>query len=155
MENLSQRLAFGLSMIFAVTVAAVFLFLATALVPYWQDMSGAEVQSWFAGPFTRFSTMMVPTHFLSIAALGLAVFLHRKTGLFVLLLIAFAALLVCQGFNFTLYGAVLNPALQSQALPVEEALATLDRWAFFHVVRTAAICLCVIALFAAMLKRSP
>lgn len=150
-----QRFAFGLSIVLSTTIAAVFLFLAIALVPYWQEMSGMEVQSWFAGPFTRFSTMMVPSHFLSIVTLGLAVFVHRKTALFPLLFFAFAALLVCQGFNFTLYGAVLNPALQSQDLPSEEALATLDSWAFFHVVRTAAICLCVIALFAAMLRRSP
>jgi hypothetical protein len=155
MKTTMQRLAFGLSFVFSTTIAAVFLFLATALVPYWQDMSGAEVQSWFAGPFTRFSTMMVPTHFLSIATLALAVFLHRKTGQLPWLVFAFAALLVCQGFNFTLYGAVLNPALQSQNLPAEEALATLDRWAVFHIIRSAAICLCVVSLFAVMLKRAP
>lgn len=155
MNSTFQRTIFGLAFVFSVTVAAVFLFLATAFVPYWQEMSGTEVQSWFAGPFTRFSTMMVPTHFLSIATLGLAVFLHRKTDLSLLLIFAFAALLVCQGFNFTLYGAVLNPALQSQVLPAEEALATLDRWAFFHVVRTVAIWLCVIALCAAIIKRTP
>lgn len=155
MNSTFQRTVFGLAFVFSTTIAAVFLFLATALVPYWQGMSGVEVQSWFAGPFARFSTMMVSTHFLSIATLGLAVFLHRKTGLFLLLIFGFTALLVCQGFNFTLYGAVLNPALQSQDLSAEEALATMDRWTFFHVARTAAICLCVVALFFAMLKRAP
>ncbi|MEM6339541.1 MAG: hypothetical protein AAF729_00200 [Pseudomonadota bacterium] len=149
-----QRVSFGLSLIFATMVAAVFLFLTIAMVPYWQAMTGAEVQTWFAGPFTRFSIIMVPTHVLSIVALAAAVVVHRKTALFPVLLFAFAALLVCQGFNFTLYGAVLNPALQSQELPPDEALATLDRWAFYHLIRTSAIFLCVVILFLATLKRA-
>ena len=149
-----QSVTFGLSFIFSTTIAAVFVFLATGLVPYWQELSGQELQNWFAGPFTRFSTMMVPIHFLSMPVLGLTLFLHRKTEVARFLLIAFVTLLVCQGFNFTLYGAVLNPALQSQELAAADALATLDRWAFFHVIRTLVICLSVLALFAALLKRA-
>jgi len=110
-------------------------------------MSGSEVQDWFAGPFNRFSYMMVPVHFLSMAALGIAYVLHRKTSLSRIFLLALVALLFCQAFNFTLYGGVLNPALQSQDLSDADALATLDRWAFFNVVRTLGA---IVSLFALM-----
>ncbi|MEM6901570.1 MAG: hypothetical protein AAF583_17615, partial [Pseudomonadota bacterium] len=142
---------FGLSFLFVVTVAAVFLFLATAFVPYWQEMPGSEVQAWFAGPFNRFSYMMVPVHFLSMAALGTAYVLHRKTSLSRLFLLALVALLFCQAFNFTLYGGVLNPALQSQELTDAEALATLDRWAFYHVIRTSGVIVSSLALMAVII----
>ncbi|MEM9844467.1 MAG: hypothetical protein AAF965_06680 [Pseudomonadota bacterium] len=148
MDTKTQRVAFGLSFIFVVTIAAVFLFIAIALVPYWQGLSGAAVQDWFAGPFNRFSFMMVPAHFLSMAALGTAYFLHRKTVWRRLFLFALVALLFCQAFNFTLYGAVLNPALQSQALSDEEALATLDRWDFFHNIRTLGVIVSAVTLAA-------
>lgn len=153
MDTLSQRISFGLSAIFSTTVAAVFLFIAVGLVPYWQELSGQDVKDWFAGPFNRFSLMMVPVHFLSILTLGLTFVLHRKTDRGRLVLLALVALLVCQGFNFTLYGTVLNPALQSPDLPVDAALATLDRWDFFHTIRTFAVLLCVAVLFAATLRR--
>ncbi len=154
MDTLTQRISFGLSVIFSTIVAAVFLFIAVGLVPYWQELSGQEVKDWFAGPFNRFSLMMVPVHFLSMLALGLAYALHRKTDLGRLILLALVALLVCQGFNFTLYGAVLNPTLQSPETTADAALTTLDRWHFFHNIRTFAVLLCVVALFAATLKRS-
>ena len=152
MNTLAQRTAFGLSFILVTTIAAVFLFIGTALVPYWQEMSGSEVQEWFAGPFSRFSYMMVPVHFLSMAALGAAYFLHRKTSLSRIILLAFVALLFCQAFNFTLYGGVLNPALQSQELSNAEALATLDRWAFFNAIRTLGVIVSSLALMAIIVK---
>ena len=40
METKTQRLAFLLSFIFILTVAAVYLFIAVSIVPYWQDLSG-------------------------------------------------------------------------------------------------------------------
>jgi len=55
MTTTTQRLVFLLSFIFILTVVAVYLFIATAIVPYWQDLSEAEVQDWFAGPLVRFS----------------------------------------------------------------------------------------------------
>lgn len=148
MNAVVRRTVFGLSFVLVVTIAAVFLFLATAIVPYWQELSGSEVQDWFAGPFNRFSYMMVPVHLLSIAALGSAYVLHRKSNLHGLFLLALAALLFCQAFNFTLYGAVLNPALQSQQLSDAEALATLDRWGFFHVLRTLGALVSAVVLMA-------
>jgi len=154
MSTLAQRTAFGLSFILVTTIAAVFLFIGIALVPYWQEMSGSEVQDWFAGPFSRFSFMMVPVHFLSMAALGAAYVLHRKTSLSRIFLLALAGLLLCQAFNFTLYGGVLNPALQSQELSDADALATLDRWAFFHVVRTLGVIVSTLVLMAIIVKGS-
>jgi hypothetical protein len=146
MRTSAQRVTFGLATASAVTVAAVFVFIWVGLVPYWQELSGAEVQDWFAGPFTRFSTMMVPVHFASIILVVLTLILMRQSAPRWLLLIALAGLLICQGFNFTLYVAVLNPSLQSQTLSDEAALTTLDRWSFFHVIRTGAILVCVLAL---------
>ena len=90
--------------------------------------------------------MMVPVHFLSMAALGTAYVLHRKTSLSRIFLLALVALLFCQAFNFTLYGGILNPALQSQELSDADALATLDRWAFFNVIRTLGAIVSLLAL---------
>ena len=118
MNTPNQRLSFLLSFISIVTVAAVFLFIATGMVPYWQELSGTEIQDWFAGPFTRFAYMMIVVHLLSIGTTIWAFILHRKSEqpLGMLWLVALVTLMICQGFNFTLFGANYNLALQSGAL---------------------------------------
>lgn len=152
MTTLTPRFFLAMSVLFVITIAAVFLFIATAMVPYWQEMTGSEVQDWFAGPFVRFSYMMVPVHFLSIASLVLTYVLYRKTHFKRTILVALIALLVCQAFNFALYGAVLNPALQSQELSSEVALATLDRWDLFHTIRTFFVAASALALLSTLVK---
>ncbi|MEM6603818.1 MAG: hypothetical protein AAF621_07185 [Pseudomonadota bacterium] len=152
MNTVIQRTVFGVSLILVVVIAAVFLFLATALVPYWQSMSGTEVQEWFAGPFNYFSYMMVPIHFLSIPVLVTAYVFHRKSRLSSLFLLALTGLLFCQAFNFILYGGILNPALQSQVLSDTEALATLDQWAFYNDIRIMGVIVSILALMAIMVK---
>ena len=139
MTSLRQRVAFNLSFAFILIVAAVYMFLAISIVPYWQNLSGSDLQSWFGGPFQGFAVMMVPTHLLSILTTFIAVFVLRNTVDRRLLIIALVSLLVCQGFNFTLFATDLNPALQSGKLSDEEALLVIDRWSFWHNVRTAAV----------------
>jgi hypothetical protein len=148
MNTPNQRLSFLLSFISIVTVAAVFLFIATGMVPYWQELSGTEIQDWFAGPFTRFAYMMIVVHLLSIGTTIWAFILHRKSEqpLGMLWLVALVTLMICQGFNFTLFGANYNLALQSGALEAEVALQTMDSWDFFHKVRTASVCVSAIAM---------
>lgn len=145
MQTRSQRLSFLLAFIFNLTVAAVFLFIAVGIVPYWQELSGAEIQTWFAGPFTRFSYMMIFVHFMSIGMTVWAFVLHHRSErpLGALWLIALVTLLICQAFNFTLFGANYNLALQSGVLEPEAALQILDNWDFYHKVRTASVCISV------------
>lgn len=148
MTTQSQRLSFLLAFIFIVTVAAVYLFIASAIVPYWQELSGTEIQDWFAGPFVRFSYMMIFVHVMSIGTTIWAFVLHRRAekplkGLWVLALVT---LLICQAFNFTLFGGNYNLALQSGTLDPETALQTLDNWDLFHKMRTASVCISAIAM---------
>lgn len=148
MKTSSQRLSFMLAFIFTLTVAAVFLFIASGLVPYWQELSGTEVQKWFAGPFTRFAYMMIFVHLMSIGSIIWAFVVHRRAEqpLRTYWFIALVTLLACQGFNFTLFGANYNLALQSRMLEPEVALQTMDNWDFFHNIRTALVCVSVIAM---------
>lgn len=127
-----------LSRLFVVTNSAVYVFLAIAIVPYWQTLSGTEVQSWFAEHFGRFAVMMVPVHLLAITTTIAAAVANRLRwrAEAVLWVVAVVGLLASQAFNFALFGAVLNPDLASQTLTAAEALDTLDKWAFFHSVRT-------------------
>ena len=143
METKTQRLAFLLSFIFILTVAAVYLFIAISIVPYWQDLSGAEIQDWFAGPFVRFAYMMVIVHLMSIATTIWAYVLHRREQqpLGALWLVALITLLISQAFNFTLFGGNYNLALQSGTLDADVALQTLDEWDLFHKIRTASVCI--------------
>lgn len=147
MNSIKRRLAFNLSFIFILIVSAVYMFLAIAIVPYWQGLSGSEVQSWFAGPFRRFGTMMVPVHLLSILTTILAFVLLRCETDLRLLSLALVALLICQGLNFTLFATDLNPALQSGLLSDDGALAAFSRWAYWHNVRTAAVVVSAFAMF--------
>lgn len=148
MNNNAQRLSFLFAFISTLTVAAVFLFIASGLVPYWQELSGREVQSWFAGPFTRFAYMMIFVHLMSIGTMIWAFVVHRRADqpLRTYWLVALVTLLVCQAFNFTLFGANYNLALQSQSLVPEVALQTIDNWDFFHKIRTASVSLSTIAM---------
>lgn len=146
MHTRNQRLSFLLSFISILTVAAVFLFIATGMIPYWQELSGTEIQDWFAGPFTRFAYMMILVHILSIGATIWAFIVHRRSEKGMLWLVALVTLLICQGFNFTLFGANYNLALQSGTLEPEVALQTIDNWDIFHKVRTASVCISAIVM---------
>lgn len=148
MHTRNQRLSFLLSFVSILTVAAVFLFIATGLVPYWQELSGTEIQDWFAGPFTRFAYMMIVVHLLSIGTTIWAFILHRKSEqpLGMLWLVALVTLMICQIFNFTLFGANYNLALQSGTLEPQLALQTMDSWDFYHKVRTASVCISAIMM---------
>ena len=139
---------------FVSAVAFIYAFIAIALVPYWQELSGTEIQSWWSGPFTRFSYIMVPIHFLSIITIIYAFIKNRKdSNNKILWLIALITLLICQGFNFGLYGGVYNPALQSGTLEVQEALTTFDNWDFYHTIRTISVGVSLVALIIIGLKQ--
>ncbi|MEM6395590.1 MAG: hypothetical protein AAF741_04525 [Bacteroidota bacterium] len=137
--------------IFALTfvsaVAFIYVFIAIALVPYWQELSGTEIQSWWSGPFTRFSNIMVPIHFLSIITTIYAFIKNRKDAdNKTLWVIALITLLICQGFNFGLFGGVYNPALQSGVLEAQQALTTFEDWDLYHTLRTISVCVSLVAL---------
>ncbi|MEM9564506.1 MAG: DUF1772 domain-containing protein [Actinomycetota bacterium] len=128
----------SLSRLFIVTNAAVYAFLAVAIVPYWQTLSGDEIQAWFADHFGRFATMMVPVHLLAITTTIAAAVTNRhrlraEAGLWGMVLVG---LLASQAFNFTLFAVVLNPDLSSQTLTPTDAIDTLDDWDTWHTVRT-------------------
>ncbi|WP_425234906.1 hypothetical protein [Ulvibacterium sp.] len=132
---------------FVGAITFIYTFIAIALVPYWQELSGTEIQSWWSGPFTRFSNIMVPLHILSIITMVYAFIKNRKeSNGKVLWLITLITLLICQGFNFGLYGGIYNPALQSGALEAQEALSTFDDWDFYHTVRTIFVCVSLVTL---------
>ena len=148
MNTRNQRLSFLLSYVSIVTVAGVYLFIASALVPYWQGLSGTEIQDWFAGPFARVAYMMILVHLMSIGTTIWAFLLHRRSEqpLGMLWIVALVTLMICQVFNFTLFGGNYNLALQSGALDPEVALQTMDNWDFFHKVRTASVCVSAIVM---------
>ncbi|MEM7272760.1 MAG: DUF1772 domain-containing protein [Actinomycetota bacterium] len=138
----------SLSRLFIVTNAAVYLFLAVAIVPYWQTLSGTEIQRWFADDFGRFATMMVPVHLLAITTTIAAAVASRRhwradAALWIVVLVG---LLGSQAFNFTLFAVVLNPDLSSQTLSSTEALDTLDDWDTYHLVRTALVLASAVAV---------
>lgn len=143
------------SFVLVTTNAAVFLFLAIAIVPYWQELSGEQIQDWFADPFSRFSWMMVPVHLLAIGTTVTAFIVERRrSGRSPWIWwVALGGLLISQAFNFTVYGSVLNPDLASQTLDADEALHTLDTWAALHWIRTAFVVAAVAALAAIMSAR--
>ncbi|MEM6642412.1 MAG: hypothetical protein AAF616_05495 [Bacteroidota bacterium] len=144
MKSISYTLAFT----FVAAVSFIFLFLAIAMVPYWQGLSGFEIQAWWSGPFTNFSIVMVPIHLLSLATIFFGFFNHikgEKAHKF-LWIMALLGLLICQIFNFTLFGVNLNPALQSGSLSETEALFIFDDWQWYHNIRTASVCASLLAL---------
>ncbi|MEM9613670.1 MAG: DUF1772 domain-containing protein [Actinomycetota bacterium] len=144
------------------TNAAVYVFLAVAIVPYWQTLSGTEIQQWFADHFGRFATMMVPVHLLAITTTiaAAAVSRRRWTGEGRLWIVVLVGLLTSQAFNFTLFAVVLNPDLSSQTLTAAEALSTLDDWDTYHTVRTvfvlaSAVAIIVLTTRSARLREDP
>ena len=138
---------------FVCAVAFIYALIAVALVPYWQQLSGTEIQSWWSGPFTRFSYLMVPVHLMSIISVVYAFVLHWKRDTNrSMWLVALGGLLVCQGFNFFLHGAVYNPALQAGTLDPTAALEVFDQWDLYHSVRTVSVWLSLAALVAIGLR---
>lgn len=144
MKSLSYTLAFT----FTSAVSFIYLFLAVGMVPYWQTLSGNEIQAWWSGPFMNFSTLMVPIHMLSIIAIIFGFSTHRKEEKKqkVWWTISLVGLLTCQMINFLLHGANFNPALQSGTLTAPEALTTFDDWDFYHSIRTISVCVALITL---------
>ncbi|MEM9830804.1 MAG: hypothetical protein AAF944_09200 [Bacteroidota bacterium] len=145
--NIHKNTSYIFAFTFVSAVAFIYAFIAIGLVPYWQELSGTEIQSWWAGPFTRFSIIMVPLHFLSIITMVYAFIKNRKeSNGKALWLTALITLLICQAFNFGLYGGVYNPALQSGTLEVQQALTTFDNWDLYHTVRTISVYISLVAL---------
>lgn len=144
MRSISYTLAFT----FVSAVSFIFLFLAVGMVPYWHSLSGTDIQDWWSGPFVNFSTIMVPIHLCSIVSIILGFYFHRtEKGIQrTFWIIALLGLLVCQGFNFILYGANINPTLQSGTLTEVEALTAFNKWDFYHSVRTIFVCISLLAL---------
>ena len=150
MNNLRKSSAFLAAYTFVAAITFVYLFLATAIVPYWQGLSGEEVQTWFMIHFDRFSILMVPVHFISIITMITAYIMHRKERIPLnrIWLVALVTLLICQFFNFVVYGGNFNVALSSGTLDPSVALETLDQWGFWHNVRTLSVCISLFSLFA-------
>lgn len=148
MSHYRNEIIFTLSLALIVVIAAVYTFIAVAIVPYWQTLSGIEIQDWFAGPFIRFSFMMVPVHLLSIVITVAAFLIHRRTSSphKVLWLIALITLMICQAFNFSIFGFDFNLALQSRELEPAAALTVLDNWDFYHSVRTLSVCVSALCM---------
>ncbi len=133
---------------FVTTVAAVYLFIAIAIVPYWQTLSGTEIQAWFSTHFGNFGTMMIPVHGLTIlTTIALFVVNRKAAGSHrVLWLVMLVSMLICEvGFS-AYFGAVLNDPLSSGVLAGDVALATLDQWDSLHIVRTIFIFIALICL---------
>ena len=61
-------------------------------------------------------------------------------------LLGLITLLICQAFNFVLYGGFYNAALMSGTLEPQLALDTFDNWDFYHKVRTAFVLISLGAL---------
>lgn len=146
MKNQKHAITYIIAFAFVSAVAFIYVFIAIGLVPYWQELSGTEIQAWWSGPFTRFSNIMVPLHILSIISIIYAFAINRRGNNKILWLTALVTLLICQAFNFGLYGSVYNPALQSGSLEPKDALDTFDSWDFYHTVRTIAVCLSLVSL---------
>ena len=146
MNSIPRRIALIMMLLLVTSIAAVFLFLATAIVPYWSSLDGRALQDWFAGPFTRFSNMMVPLHFASISVGVAAVFLFRGTDLLRPICLAFLCLFICQALNFFLFGADINPALASGDLSNADVTDEYASWQQWHWVRTVAITLSSLVL---------
>lgn len=137
-----------LSYTFVAANAFVYLFLMIAIVPYWQTLSGTEIQDWFIDHFGRFAYMMVPVHLLAIGTTIAAYRTHRGGDQTTkrLWLAALVTLLISQAFNFTIYAAAFNPDLQSGTLEAADALDTLDNWDLLHKVRTAFVVVSLLCL---------
>lgn len=148
MNTKKQTTAYLLAFTFVAAVTFVYLLIAIALVPYWQELSGTEIQAWWADPFTRFSFLMVPVHLLSIITMVYAFIVNRKgeNAPKTLWIVALLGLLICQIFNFTIFGSVWNLELQSGTLEPQIALETFDNWDFYHTIRTLFVCISLISL---------
>lgn len=147
-DTYRKTTAFTLAFILVTAISFVYLFIAIAIVPYWQTLSGIEVQTWFQDHFGRFAILMAPVHILSIITTITAFVMHRKekATLRMLWIIALITLLICQFFNFVVYGGNFNIALSSGTLEDSAALATLDQWDFYHTVRTISVCISMLCL---------
>ncbi|MEM8859377.1 MAG: hypothetical protein AAGD96_13705 [Chloroflexota bacterium] len=138
--------SFILSFTFIAAISFVYIFIATAIEPYWQTLDGFEIQQWFVDHFGRFATLMVPVHFASIISIITAFILHRNDPTKRLWLVALITLLICQFFNFVVYGGNFNVALSSGTLDPAVALDTLDQWGFYHIIRTVSVCISMVTL---------
>lgn len=148
MKTKKQTTAFILAFTFVSAVTFVYLLIAIALVPYWQELTGTEIQAWWSGPFTRFAYLMVPVHLLSIITMVYAFMANRKgeNVLKSLWVVALLGLLICQIFNFSIFGSVWNISLQSGTLDPSVALETFDNWDFYHTIRTLSVCISLVSL---------
>ncbi|MEM6534660.1 MAG: hypothetical protein AAF613_03375 [Pseudomonadota bacterium] len=154
MARINSPITYILTVLLVTAIVWVYLFIAVAVVPLWHTLSGEGVQAWFQNEFGRFAILMVPIHMLSIPVTITAFILNRRGQpghVQLLWLAALIGLLVCQGFNFILYGGNFNPALSSGTLSPEEALTVLGQWDFYHTVRTFFVCLSLASLTAIFL----
>ena len=148
MNIAKKNTAYILTFIFVSAIAFIYLFIAVGMVPFWQQLSGIEIQAWWSDHFVRFGFLMIFIHLLSIVSSIYAYRLQRKEEKQIkrLWLLALITLLICQAFNFVLYGGFYNAALLSGTLEPQIALETFDNGDFYHKVRTAFVGISLISL---------
>ena len=115
------------------------LFIAVAMVPYWNSLDPNEFSSWFATNARFIGRLMIPLGGLAVIATVLAAaYAHsrRHPGWRWLGLAALLALLIAA--VYPLYYTSANAALGSQTLGPSEIAAELVRWQTWHWARVAA-----------------
>lgn len=132
-----QKTLLTFTLILITTLTAVYLFIGIAIIPFWQTLSGIEIQVWFRDHFVRFPTMMNLVHILSTISMTACYIVFRKSDkrTHLLALTALIFLILCEA-TYPLIYADANAALSSVELSPEEALTTLDGWTYWHPIRT-------------------
>ena len=78
MNVTKKNTVYILTFIFVSAIAFIFLFIAVGMVPFWQQLSGIEIQAWWTDHFVKFGFLMIFIHLLSIISTIYAYNVHSK-----------------------------------------------------------------------------
>ncbi len=124
-----------------------FLFIAVAIVPFWQSLKGADVTVWFNNNFGRFPKLMVPLNLLTFIAISTGLYQNRKnidTKKYWWL--AFIFIFLCS-ITYPIFFDGANTAISSGNSLDESINSLIDSWETWHYLRSALSFLSLSILF--------
>jgi hypothetical protein len=136
MNNLTLSLNL-LAVISLSLFSGAFLFIAVAIVGFWQAATPDVFLSWMSDNFYRFQILMVPlnlvTLLLTIAAFGMA--WKSRSSSRLLLGLSAVCIFACT-ITYPIYFAGANADFLNRSIELPQIASAIDTWANWHRLRT-------------------
>lgn len=152
MKNQNTNLI--LAILFNSLFVGAFLFIAVAIVPFWQSITDSEIVIWFNNNFEKFPMLMIPLNLLTFVTISLSMYHNRKQpSTKKIWLIALIFIFLCS-ITYPVFFDGTNKAILASTDQNDHIKTLIDQWEIWHYVRTGFAMLSLLSLLMISLKKN-